>query len=84
LPPLAAGDVCTVDFYFDIPTLYSTSFAFCPAVVNGTLQQFVVCDFIDNAVVLEMIAPEGPLYGPFRFPCRVEVNSKIGAGVAAL
>jgi ABC-type polysaccharide/polyol phosphate transport system ATPase subunit len=84
LPPFAAGDIYTVDFYLDIPTLYSTSFSFCPAVVNGTLEQFAICDFIDNAVVLEMIAPDGPLYGPFRFPCRVEVNSKVGAGVVAL
>jgi lipopolysaccharide transport system ATP-binding protein len=84
LPPMPAGEICTVDFYLDLPTLYSSSFSFSPAVSNGTLERHVVCDWIDNAVVLEMIAPDGPLYGHFRFPCRVEVNSKIGAGAAAL
>ena len=78
LPPLAPGETCTVDFYVDIPTLYSTSLAFCPAVSDGSLERYTICDFIENAVVLEMSPPEGPLYGPFRFPCRVQVNSRFG------
>ena len=77
LPPMAAGETCTVDFYVDIPTLYSTSLAFCPAISDGTLERYTICDFIENAVVLEMSPPEGPLYGPFRFPCRVQVNSRL-------
>jgi hypothetical protein len=81
LPPLMAGDICTVDFHLNIPTLYSTSISFSPAVANGTLERFAVCDWIDNAVVLQMTPPEGPMYGHFRFRCRVEVNSRIGAGL---
>jgi len=84
LPPLAPGETCTVDFYVDIPTLYTTSLSFCPAISNGTLEKFVICDFIENAVVMEMALPEGPLYGHFRFPCRVQVNSRIGAGAATV
>ena len=84
LPPLAAGETCTVDFYVDIPTLYSTSLSFCPAISDGTLEKYGICDFIENAVVLEMLPPEGTLYGHFRFPCRVQVNSRLGAGAAAL
>jgi hypothetical protein len=26
---------------------------------------------------------DAPIYGQFHFPCRVEVNSKIGAGAPA-
>ena len=81
LPPLVAGEVCTVDFHLNIPTLYSTSLSFSPAVANGTLDRFAVCDWIDNAVVLQMTPPEGPMYGHFRFRCRVEVNSRIGGGL---
>jgi ABC-type polysaccharide/polyol phosphate transport system ATPase subunit len=84
LPPLEAGEICTVDFYVDIPTLYSNSLSFCPAVSNGTIENFAICDFIENAVVLEMEPPEGPLYGHFRFPCRVQVNTRLGAGAPAL
>jgi lipopolysaccharide transport system ATP-binding protein len=83
LPPLMAGETCTVDFHLEIPTLYSTSLSFSPAVANGTLDHFGVCDWIDNAVVLEMTPPDGPMYGHFRFRCRVEVNARLGAGVTA-
>jgi ABC-type polysaccharide/polyol phosphate transport system ATPase subunit len=83
LAPLMAGGICTVDFHLEIPTLYSTSLSFSPAVANGTLDRFGVCDWIDNAVVLEMTPPEGPMYGHFRFRCRVEVNARLGAGVTA-
>ena len=79
LAPLAPGDTCTVDFYIDIPTLYLTSLSFCPAVSNGTLEKYAICDLVENAVVLEMTPPDGPLYGHFRFPCRVQVNSRLGA-----
>ncbi|MDP8990863.1 MAG: Wzt carbohydrate-binding domain-containing protein, partial [Acidobacteriota bacterium] len=84
LSPLMAGEVCTVDFHLNIPTLYSTSISFSPAVANGNLERFNVCDWIDNAVVLQMTPPDGPMYGHFRFRCRVEVNSRIGAGAVAL
>ena len=84
LPPLLAGEARTVDFHLEIPTLYSTSLSFSPAVANGTLERFGVCDWIDNAVVLQMLPPEGPMYGHLRFRCRVEVNARLGAGAAAL
>jgi hypothetical protein len=31
-------------------------------------------------VVLEMTPPDGPMYGQFRFRCRVEVNARLGSG----
>lgn len=81
LPPMAAGEVCTVDFYLDLPTLYSSSFSFSPAIADGTLEHYAICDWIDNALALQMDPSDGPVYGQFHFPCRVEVNAKIGAGV---
>jgi lipopolysaccharide transport system ATP-binding protein len=83
LPSLMTGEVCTVDFYIELPTLYASSFSFSPAIADGTLEHYSICDWIDNAVVLGMDSSEGPIYGQFHFPCRVEVNSKLGAGVAA-
>ena len=35
-----------------------------PAVANGTLEHFTICDWIDNAVVLQMSPPEGPHVRP--------------------
>src|SRR5262249_24675908 len=84
LPPLFIGDVCTVDFYVDLPAMYASSFSFSPAIANGTLDHYTTCDWIDNAVVLQMEKSVDVIYGQLHFPCRVEVNSKIGAGAPAL
>jgi ABC-type polysaccharide/polyol phosphate transport system ATPase subunit len=82
LPPMMAGEVCTVDFYMDLPTLNASSFSFSPAIADGTLDQYAICDWIDNAVALQMGPTGVPAYGQFHFPCRVEVNTKLGAGAA--
>ena len=84
LPPMASGEICTVDFYIEMPALYASFFSFSPAVANGTLEHYSICDWIDNAIALHMDPSERPIYGHFHFPCRVEVNSRIGAGAAAL
>jgi lipopolysaccharide transport system ATP-binding protein len=83
LPPMAIGEICTVDFYVDMPALYPTTFSFSPAIADGTLEHYSMCDWIDNAIVLPMEPGDQPIYGQFHFPCRVEVNSKIGVGVLA-
>ena len=84
LPPLPAGEACTVDFHIELPALYAASFSFSPAVAEGTLEHYSMCDWIDNALVLQMTRSDAPIYGQFHFPCRVEVNSRIAAGAAAL
>lgn len=83
LPPLLMGEVCTVDFYLELPALYASLFSFSPAIADGTLDHYSTCDWIDNAVVLPMERSDSPIYGQLHFPCRVQVNSKIGAGAAA-
>ncbi|HEV1283697.1 MAG TPA: ABC transporter ATP-binding protein [Bryobacteraceae bacterium] len=84
LPAMAAGDFCTVDFHLDLPALYPSTFSFSPAIANGSLEHYAICDWIDNAVALHMDPSEGPIYGQFHFPCRVEVNARMGAGVPTL
>jgi lipopolysaccharide transport system ATP-binding protein len=82
LPPLPGGSTCTVDFYVDLPTIYASLFSFSPAIADGTLQRYAICDWIDNAVVLPMERADGPVYGQLHFPCRVQVNTKLGSVVA--
>ncbi|MCU1338487.1 MAG: transporter related [Bryobacterales bacterium] len=81
LPPMLAGDICTVDFYLDLPALYASSFSFSPAIANGSLEHYSMCDWIDNAVVLQMEKSDQPMYGQFHLDCRVKVNTKVGSGV---
>ncbi len=78
LPPMRAGDVYTVDFHVDLPELYPASFSFSPAIADGTLLGYKMCDWIDNAVTLQMGHAEGQIYGYIHLPCRVEVNARIG------
>ena len=82
LPPMSAGDIFTVDFHVDIPELYPASFSFSPAIADGTLQAYKTCDWIDNAIVLQMGHSEGQVYGYMHLPCRVEVNARLGPGAA--
>ena len=80
LPPMQAGDVYTVDFHVDIPELYPASFSFTPAIADGGLERYSMCDWIDNALALQMSRSEGEIYGYLRLPCRVEVNARVGGG----
>jgi lipopolysaccharide transport system ATP-binding protein len=77
LVPMQAGDIVTVDFHLDLPELYPASFSFSPAIADGTLMGYTMCDWIDNALALQMDRAEGQIYGYMHLPCRVEVNARI-------
>lgn len=77
LPPMFAGDVYTVDFYMQLPELYPGSFSFSPAIADGTLAGYSMCDWIDNAIALPMAHAAGEVYGFMHLPCRVELNGRL-------
>jgi ABC-type polysaccharide/polyol phosphate transport system ATPase subunit len=77
LAALQAGDITTVDFYLELPELYPASFSFSPAIADGTLMGYQMCDWIDNAITLQMGRSEAQIYGYVHLPCRVEVNGRI-------
>jgi ABC-type polysaccharide/polyol phosphate transport system ATPase subunit len=77
LAPMQAGDIITVDFYVDLPELYPASFSFSPAIADGPLDSYSMCDWIDNAVTLQMSRGEGEIYGYIHLPCRIEVNAPV-------
>lgn len=77
LPPMTPGDIFTVDFHVDLPELYPAFFSFSPALADGTLHHYRNCDWIDNAITLQMGHSEGQIYGYLHLPCRVEVNATL-------
>ncbi|HYP09152.1 MAG TPA: ABC transporter ATP-binding protein [Bryobacteraceae bacterium] len=77
LPPMRKGDRLTVDFHIDLPDLYPSAFSFSPAIADGTLHSYTMCDWIDNAITLQMAHGEGQVYGYLHLPCRVEVNARL-------
>ena len=74
LPAMNEGDIFTVDFHIQLPELYPSSFSFSPAIADGTLREYSTCDWIDNAIVLQMSPSDGEIYGHLHLPCRVELN----------
>jgi lipopolysaccharide transport system ATP-binding protein len=77
LPSMRAGDRVTVDFHIDLPELYPADFSFSPAIADGTLQSYTMCDWIDNAITLQMSPGDAPVYGYLHLPCRIEVNGRL-------
>ena len=84
LPPMAAEDIYTVDFHLQIPELYPSAFSFSPAIADGALHAYRICDWVDNAIVLQMGPGDGEIYGHVHLPCRVELNRSLGASPASL
>ena len=78
LPPMTAGDIYTVDFHLQLPELYPSAFSFSPAIADGTLHSYRTCDWVDNAIVLQMGPADGEVYGHIHLPCRVELNRCLG------
>jgi lipopolysaccharide transport system ATP-binding protein len=76
VPAIAAGEIRTIDFQMEIPELYPGAFSFSPWIQEGD----AVCDWIDNAVTLQMGRGEGPVYGYVHWPTRVELAGKSSNG----
>jgi lipopolysaccharide transport system ATP-binding protein len=77
LPAMTSGDRLTVDFHLDIPELYPSEFSFSPAIADGTLTSYTICDWIDNAIAVQMGHADNTIYGYMHLPCRVEVNARL-------
>lgn len=77
LPPTRTGQTLTIDFHLTLPELYPASFAFTAAVADGDLHSFVMCDWVENAIVAEMDKGPLPTYGYLHLPCRVGVNQRL-------
>ena len=71
LPAMLKGAVSTVDFDLEIPEFYPGAFSFSPFVSESE----TVCDWIDNAITVQMGRGEGQVYGYVQLPCRIELNA---------
>lgn len=79
LPPMKSGDIHTVDFHLELPELYPGIFSFSPAIADGPLEGYKMCDWIDNAIALHMAAGGTEVYGFLHLPCQVLVNQRLEA-----
>jgi len=70
LAPAKAGDRLSVDFVMDLPFLHSGFYYFSPAVADGELNQYEMCDWVENACAIDL-AERSTTYGQVRIPMRV-------------
>lgn len=71
--PLTSGERCTVDFVFTLPEFYPGFFSFSPSVVEAHASggQPATCDWVDNALTLQMERSAGEVYGCLHVPAHV-------------
>jgi hypothetical protein len=74
LPAAQSGERISVDFVMDLPFLQAGFYHFSPAVADGTLDHYEMCDWIDNACAIEVIQ-HSTTYGHLRIPMRVRAVS---------
>ncbi len=84
LPELRAGDILAVDFHMDLPELYPAVFSFSPAVADGVFEPSAMCDWIDNAITVQMAPGTEQVYGYTRVPCRIELNTRLSGPASIL
>jgi hypothetical protein len=75
--PMQSGQVLLVELHIDLPHLYPAHFSFSPYVSDAATESDTMCDWIDNALTLEVARGDRPVYGYIHVPCRVEVNARL-------
>jgi len=80
VPEQPKGSICSVEFRFPLPMLSTGNYSFAFAVADGTVEDYVICDWVENAYVLEIISAT-LVHGLLRLPCQVAVKQ---AGPATL
>ncbi len=69
VPPLEPGQTATVDFRIRLPELAPRRFTFAPAICEGTLLDFTVCDLVEEAAAIQVLPGEAAVTGYMRIPC---------------
>ena len=52
-----------------------------PAIADGTLHNYIMCDWIDNAITIQMASSPGQIYGYVHLPCHIELNRRLGGAL---
>jgi ABC-type polysaccharide/polyol phosphate transport system ATPase subunit len=69
LPPMAPGDAHTVEFHWTAPELAPGHYYISIAVSDGNIEDFKVCDYIEDALAVDAIGMGAPSAGYFHLAC---------------
>jgi lipopolysaccharide transport system ATP-binding protein len=67
------GERMSVDFVMDLPFLQAGFYHFSPAVANGGLDQYEMCDWVENACAIEILQ-RTTTHGHMRIPVGVRTT----------
>ena len=81
LPIMQAGDVITADFHLHLPGFAAEYVTFTPAFAEGTVNEFAVCDLIEDALRLPVKQGEVVVEGLLSIPFRAVTYEKVSAPV---
>jgi ABC-type polysaccharide/polyol phosphate transport system ATPase subunit len=73
IPPARAGQCLTMDFNLKLPLLVPGDYHFTPAIAQGTHEDFVICDQVENAIHL-VVRKKTIVYGYMKFESRLELK----------
>ncbi len=60
LPPMSASDANNVEFHWTLPALAPGAYRISLAVSDGNVEDFEVCDYVEDAIELRAAANPGP------------------------
>jgi ABC-type polysaccharide/polyol phosphate transport system ATPase subunit len=69
LPALEPGDERMIDFRMTMPRLAPGPYSISVAISNGSLGEFEVCDYIEDAITFEIPSGSRPVAGYMELPC---------------
>lgn len=58
-PPLQTGEISTVDFHWETPDLAPGAYSISLAVADGDLDQYAICDYLEDAIQVTAGAESG-------------------------
>ena len=55
------------------PLLHAGNYYFLVAVASGTHEEYVMCDWVENAIML-VLKQRNPVYGYLKFDCSIDLK----------
>jgi ABC-type polysaccharide/polyol phosphate transport system ATPase subunit len=69
LPAMAPGETQMVDFHLTMPPLLPDQYSVSIAIANGSLAQFAIGDYIEDAIPFRLAGGSRPVTGYMELPC---------------
>ena len=74
LKALDGGEAITCDFTFHVPELYPGRYGISVGLSEGTLEEFQICDYIEDCLFLKVEGNPADVRGYLRLNCQASVQ----------